>query len=195
MSSSKVQPHSAEAHPVSSVSLLCASRVLCQHVLHCLHVFVWDSAPETERAEMTEILNIFFNEQRRCCQVGGRGCILTLRQSDPRVRTTGRKSHDTLKTQSVRVCVQSADKQRGSKKQGWLGEGAESVLCTLVFFSLTQVSADITGTAPGVDYNIKTTARVWRMETNLEQIKERIVFCNIFEFYAKYIFLLSAQVN
>ncbi|MEQ2267306.1 hypothetical protein XENORESO_004214 [Xenotaenia resolanae] len=76
---------------------------------------------------MTEIFKIFFNKQRRCSQVWGGGCILTLRQSDPWVETTGRKSHDTLKPVCKSVCAKCRQIVREQKAMVTGGKG----LCSL----------------------------------------------------------------
>lgn len=92
------------------------------------------------------------------CLISKGGDTLTLRQTDPRVKTTGRKSHDPFKLTESRGLggntEEDTERERGSRgMNGW------DLFFSLLFFSagLTQVSADMLGACPGVDYNIKTT--------------------------------------
>lgn len=68
-----------------------------------------------------------------------------------------------------------ADKQRGRHTGGSNGEeGLGSVLSLVFFFvALTQVSADMPGAYPGVDYNIKTTTGKTRSRAEKEEGSER----------------------
>lgn len=90
-----------------------------------------------------------------------RGVTLTLRHTDLRVKTTGSKSHDPLKLGERRGRARGREGAEANAQWEGRGEGSapRSVLFTLVFPSagLTQVSADMLGASPGVDYNIKTT--------------------------------------
>lgn len=139
LSSSKVQSDSAEAHLSHSVSeplsfFICG----CGWKRGAAH---WD-------------VKIVFNKHYGG---GGLGVVtLTLRHTDPRVKTTGRKSHDSFKLTDRRGSSRVRDKHRGGERGRDL---LWDLFFSLLFFlvGLTQVSADMPGACPGVDYDIKTT--------------------------------------
>lgn len=90
------------------------------------------------------------------CLISKGGGLLTLRQTEPGVKTTGRKSHDPFKLTETGWGGGGSrtNTERGSREmEGW------DLFFSLLFFSvgLTQVSADMLGASPGVDYNMKTT--------------------------------------
>ena len=93
------------------------------------------------------------------CLISKGGGLLTLRQTEPGVKTTGRKSHDPFKLTETEWGdggggVEDKHREREQRDmEGW------DLFFSLLFFSvgLTQVSADMLGAGPGVDYNIETT--------------------------------------